>query len=123
MTLKKKLSTDRKKAILEKLQQKALADEEMRKIIKDCINPIIELMHQEYRTEKNLSVTMEEGTNCICFFPKFDIDYNRCKGQYNTSYPYNELVAAAIRIGSEFDLIVKKDKKLNLCYFTMVLDD
>lgn len=124
MTLKEELSLDRKEAIAEQEQQRALADGEMRKIIEDYINPIIKLMHNKYRTAQNLTVITKKHGG-IYFYPQLDIEEYRRAQVYTGNLSWNNFVAAAIRVASEFGFKLPKleEENPNKIEFTMVLDD
>lgn len=124
MTLKEELSLDRKEALAELKQQNDFADNEMRKIIENYINPTIKLMHKKYRTERKLTVTAKNHGS-IYFYPQLDIKDYRRPEIYNGELSWEKFVAAAIRVASEFGFKVPKSEEGNFeeFEFTMVLDD
>lgn len=127
MTLKEELSLDRKKVINDLEEKKELANEEMRKIIKDYINPIIKLMHNKSRTRQELIVIVEQDFDAIIgtirFNPQITIDSSKYKTTYRSTFSFNELATAAFKVAPEFDLqadIFRSSKDIR---FVMTLDD
>lgn len=125
MTLKEELSISRKNALDEKAKLDAQADDEMRKMIPQCIEPILRLMHKKYPFEKTLSIRVEDRAS-IFFVPMLSIEsrYKEYQEYYSPKLLSHQLLPASLRVGLEFDLDVQQDPKNDRNYiFTMTLDD
>ncbi len=124
MTLKEELSLSRKKALDDQAKLDAQADAEMRKMIPKYIEPILRLMHEKYPFEKKLSIRVE-GRGAIWFVPMLDISLRKYREYYDPELLDHQLLPAALRVGSEFDIDVQPatDKPKYAYIFTMTLDD
>ena len=125
MSLKEELSRSHKNAIENVASVMAniqvQANEEMRKIIKDYVYPILRLIHRTNPREKTLSLRCEDQT--VLHF-----DSSMCSLPHNLSFYYPKsntvnLFIAATRVGPEMDLEVEEVDCGHAVIFKMTLDD
>ncbi|MCI8272586.1 MAG: hypothetical protein HFJ55_00695 [Clostridia bacterium] len=108
MTLKEELSISRRKAIAENAELEAQADEEMRKVIHEYIEPILRLMHEEHPFESKLHIQVKV-IGSIWFEPMLEVKKpEMCdKMNYSPEIGASQLMLALPRVSLEFDLDVQ----------------
>lgn len=118
MTLKEELSLSRQKALSEQEKLDIKSDEEMRRMISECIEPSFRNMHKRNPLEKTLAIRVSVGGDRIWIAPILDIVFPEA---FPTQLDPEQLLKSADRVATEFGIDIQKDRGGNYI-FTLNLD-